>query len=75
MTWRDYLTDAELERLERLEVLRDQAREAYSAERRLLKSRAESRMRQEAKRERDARYGSPDNPKQSKEASGADKRP
>jgi len=50
MTWRDYLTDAERGRLERLERLREEAREAFAAERRLLKSRAESRMRQEAKR-------------------------
>ena len=51
MTWRDYLTEAERERLDRLERLRDQAKEAFNAERRLLKSRAESRVRQAAKRD------------------------
>lgn len=51
MTWKAYLTDAERERLDRLERIRDESATAYRAERRLLKSRAESRMRQEAKRD------------------------
>lgn len=53
MTWKTYLTDAERERLDRLERIRDESATAYRAERRLLKSRAESRMRQESKRDGD----------------------
>jgi len=51
MKWQDYLTDVEREKLARLDRIRQEARDAFAAERRLLKSRAESRMRYRAKSE------------------------
>ena len=55
MTWRDFLTEKETADLERLERIRDDARDAVNALRLKLKSRAESRMRQRAKDARDGK--------------------
>lgn len=50
MTWRDYLTRAELAALERAERNRERVREACNALKARLKNRAEARVRAEKAR-------------------------
>jgi len=53
MKWTDHLTDAERLELDRLETIRETAKDAFNATRLKLKSRCESRMRQIARKATD----------------------
>lgn len=52
MTWRDYLTKAELAALERAERDRERVREAFNALKAKLKNRAEARIRAQKAKEK-----------------------
>lgn len=52
MTWRDYLTRAELAALERAERDRERVREAFNALKAKLKNRAEARIRAQKAKEK-----------------------